>query len=289
MYILRTCDGITKLHPSSTALDPSSSYRLVFTVIHLPYYEALIPMLILESLKLIPASLLLFVITTSPPAQAIEARWPPDLPAKVGRFPNDDSLLKRNIDIQKRLVHEKPIGVRKMNDDEGEMFFLEYWRFDGGNQESTLENDPSQTMRKSQARPLDQKADERRISNAWLNTTVLSPLQAPFSRHATQEEAYDRALSPRAVLHFLNRRNFQCPTGTASCDSTSRPNSCCPNGEVCQLITDVGLGDVGCCAQGQSCSNEVSSCQQGYTSCPGSSGGGCCIPGYICNGVGCKN
>ena len=121
------------------------------------------------------------------------------------------------------------------------------------------------------------------------NGTTLFPLQPPFSLHSERQMGslpLSRKM-PRAILSLFERA-FQCPTGTSSCDSISRPDSCCPSGEVCQLINDSGDGDVGCCRQGQSCSDEVAGCTQGYTSCPGSQGGGCCIPGYVCIGVGCE-
>ncbi len=246
-------------------------------------------MLIIKNLQLVPASLILFIASTPTPAQALEPRWPYNLAPGVKYFPEDEPLVKRNIDIQTRLVDQKPIGVQKMSSDEGEMFFLEYWRFEGGNQAPTLRDELSLTEKRVQSLGLRSDEGDSTSSDAWFNTTFLPPLQAPFSLHAISEEVYHGPLSPRAVLHLLSRRGFQCPTGTASCSTINRPNSCCPTGEACQLITDVGLGDVGCCAQGQSCSNQVSNCQQGYTSCPGSAGGGCCIPGYTCNGVGCKN
>ena len=245
-------------------------------------------MLILEALKVLPASLVLFIASTLPPAQALEARWPYHLPPDVKSFPKDEPLIKRNLDIQSRLMDQRPIGVRKMSSDEGEMFFLEYWRFDGGSQELTLLDELSPAEKGSKPLRVRSDGSDRTSLDTGFNVTLLPSLQAPFSLHRDPNEAYDGPLSPRAILGFLNRRDFQCPTGTASCSSINRPNSCCPTGEACQLITDVGLGDVGCCAQGQSCSNQVSNCQQGYTSCPGSAGGGCCIPGYTCNGVGCK-
>ena len=245
-------------------------------------------MLIVKALKLLPASLTLFIASTPTPARALEARGPYKLPPYVQYSPEDEHLVKRNLDIQRRLVDQRPIGVRKMSSDEGEMFFPEYWRFDGVSRESTLRDELSLGEKKSKLLRLRSNEGDYPSLDTGLNTTLLPPLQAPFSLHTNPNEAYDRPFSPRAVLHFLNGRDFQCPTGTASCNSINRPNSCCPTGEACQLITDVGLGDVGCCAQGQSCSNQISNCQQGYTSCPGSAGGGCCIPGYTCNGVGCK-
>ena len=245
-------------------------------------------MLILDILKPLAASLLLSIATTPIPAQALEPRWLSNLLSEVKYFPEDESLVKRHFDKRKELWDQTPVGVRKMNEDEGEMFFLEYWRFDSNVEETTLRDERILKERMAEPQHLPSHADEHLPLELRLNSTSLPPLQAPLLLHNTQEEAHNGPLSPRAVLYFLNKRSYQCPTGTASCDSINRPNSCCPTGEACQLITDVGTGDVGCCAGGQSCSNQVSSCRQDYTSCPGNAGGGCCIPGYTCNGVGCK-
>lgn len=246
-------------------------------------------MLLPKTLQLVPISLLLFIASTRTTAQTLEARCPGNLPPRTEYFSEDEPPVRRNCDIRKRLVDQRPIGVQKMNSDEGEMFFLEYWRFDGGSQETTLRDELGRIEGRDKSSRVDSDEDDPTSSEARFNVTLLPHLQAPFSLHATHGGVYNGPLSPRAVLHFLTGRGFQCPTGTASCTSINRPNSCCPTGEACQLITDVGLGDVGCCTQGQSCSNQVSDCQQGYTSCPGTAGGGCCIPGYTCNGVGCED
>lgn len=245
-------------------------------------------MLGLASLALVPAPLLLFIANAPAPALSFETQWPYNLPPHMKYFPEDEALVRRNVGIQKRLASQRPIGVHKMSGDEGEMFFPEYWVFNKAEDTST------KTLKRNRNLGLRSPSphEERGGLDNWANASMLISLQAPFTLHTTEQIEPKGILQrlhrlPRAIFYRLEERDFQCPGDTLSCTSINRPNSCCPTGESCQLITNVGLGDVGCCAQGQTCSQQVSSCQAGYKSCPGSSGGGCCIPGYDCVGIGC--
>ncbi|KJR83213.1 GPI anchored protein [Sporothrix schenckii 1099-18] len=89
------------------------------------------------------------------------------------------------------------------------------------------------------------------------------------------------------ALARLQRRQWGCPTGTSSCESIGYPYSCCTDNETCYKVTDTGLGPVGCCPAGETCGGAVSDCKSDSTACPKSLGGGCCIAGYVCQGVGC--
>ena len=188
--------------------------------------------------------------------------------------------------MQKIALRHKPVGARKMSDDESEMFFVEYWQFNA----ELGDMDVSSTWERarSKLRSLDPRQAEEDVLGLQ-NASVPHLLDAPFALHT------ERQLINIPILRRLSRassdfgeRNLQCPTGTSSCVSIDRPNSCCPSEQTCQLVTDTGKGDVGCCAQGQACSQQVSDCKQGYPSCPDNQGGGCCIPGHVCVGVGCK-
>ena len=97
-------------------------------------------------------------------------------------------------------------------------------------------------------------------------------------------ELYRRA--SEALAH-LQRRQWACPSGTASCSDIGYPYSCCSTGETCYVVTDTGLGPVGCCPSGSTCGGAVTSCSSSSTACPSSLGGGCCIEGYACAGIGC--
>ncbi|KAL2832056.1 hypothetical protein BDW59DRAFT_114903 [Aspergillus cavernicola] len=148
-------------------------------------------------------------------------------------------------------------GMQKMSDDEGEKFFLNYWHFE---EETIIANS----------------------TEVQDHTTILPrsyPFQPPFSLGL--ERFSDLRLSP------LVRKDFECPSGTHGCSSISRPESCCRTDETCVVVDDTGSGDVGCCPAGQNCSGTIGSCWQGYTNCPSSQGGGCCIPGYDCVDGGC--
>jgi hypothetical protein len=100
-----------------------------------------------------------------------------------------------------------------------------------------------------------------------------------------------RNTQPTSALnyHTPGRQDFQCPNGTAPC-TLLNPNVCCSNGETCQTVEDLGtgLGNVGCCPDGQTCGGDLpSTCPPGYSSCPNNLGGGCCIPGFACFDDGC--
>ncbi|GAM82857.1 hypothetical protein ANO11243_008430 [Dothideomycetidae sp. 11243] len=164
---------------------------------------------------------------------------------------------------QQRNSKQKPIGVRKMSDDEGEMFFpYEYWQFDPFASRGTS------------------PVDQTEIGNC--SYEVLNP---PLAPHVEQNPGSKLS----RMAYHLFKRDFQCPTGTFSCSSIGQSNSCCSTGETCITVQDTGLGPVGCCPQGQTCGGAVASCNtaEGYSSCPGTPNGGCCIPGYSCQGVGC--
>ena len=184
-------------------------------------------------------------------------------------------------------AEKKPIRVRKMSDDEGEMFWPDYWGFEPirrASWEVTLD------QKHETSRSLGHLVDKDILEDST-NASIRQPLQAPFALHTdgnlNAQPLRSRLLkSPRDIFP-LGPRAFSCPGDTTACTSINRPNSCCPNGSTCQSITDSGQGDVGCCGEGQTCGGQVASCPSGDTSCPGSAGGGCCVPGYTCAGVGC--
>lgn len=87
-------------------------------------------------------------------------------------------------------------------------------------------------------------------------------------------------------LLLLAKRDYACPTGTSSCSAIGYPDSCCQAGTTCAPIADTGLGPVGCCPEGESCTGQIA-CADGQQGCSSASGGGCCIPGWECASVGC--
>ena len=194
-------------------------------------------------------------------------------------FPEEEAHVKRSLDIQARLRREKPIGVKKMSSDEGEMFFLHNWIFEANKDLGPKE----QNSNRIEERSLDPTEDE------YLNISALafSPLR-PHEELSLLDASRKDVIAERAAE--LEQRDFKCPDGTTSCASIGAPNSCCGSSDNCINIPDTGLGPVGCCPQGRTCGGGAISCdtRNGYSSCPNSPNGGCCLPGYSCQDVGCK-
>jgi len=194
---------------------------------------------------------------------AAELQWPHNLPKHLKYFPEDEVHVKRSLSFQERIKKEKPIGVKKMSSDEGEMFFLDDWIF------------------ASDVQSVEKRSEPEELAN------LTSQLASPLRPHAEYT-------NPESLLRFrarsaLLKRDFKCPEGTNDCSSIGAPNSCCGTGATCISIEDTGLGPVGCCSRGQSCSGDIScDTDSGYTSCPNSPNGGCCLPGYSCQDVGCE-
>ena len=231
---------------------------------------------------LLSASLLVVIASILVPASTYDLPW-------INRAKSVRRSLAQDLEVQRRIADgpgslrsaHQPIGLRKMSSDEGEMFFPEYWTFEtNSRRDSNILRKPALDKRQ----PILRLSDFEALDPLSDNATVLPPLQAPFSLHTGQPN-----LPLLRRLFPFQKRQYSCPANTNACTSINRPNSCCPSDEVCQLVTDTGNGDVGCCSQGQTCSQEVGTCQQGYLSCPGAQGGGCCFPGSSCLGVGCKS
>lgn len=108
------------------------------------------------------------------------------------------------------------------------------------------------------------------------NTTGLAPPFRPLHLH----------LRPRNLL-FLGSRDA-CPAGMSGCSAAGAPSKCCPDGSYCAAVSDQTAGGIACCPDGASCLGEVAACPADAVSCPSELGGGCCIPGFVCFGVGCK-
>ena len=231
----------------------------------------------------LPASLLLLIATSPTRASAHELQWPYNLPPHVKYYPEDEAWVRRDVEIQQRLQHQPAAGVRKMSDDPGEMFFLDYWSF----APSVDEHGNSTAGCNKTAAQID------RLRPPHANESLTISFEPPFPLHSDKELSHSPVI-PR-YLHFplfkrssLDRRGYQCPNGTAACTALN-PNVCCAFGETCQTVQDsgTGLGNVGCCPDGETCGGSLSTCPSGYTSCPNNPGGGCCIPGYSCYDIGC--
>lgn len=207
--------------------------------------------------------------------------WPYNLAPEQKYWPEHEALVKRNKDVEELLQTQTPVGVRKMSGDPDEMFFLDYWVFEHA-QQPEQKRDAAYALRLPQTPTPSNNHD-------FDNTTLVAEYLPPFLPHSGDEEVPSWTNLRFFARNVFDKREFQCPTGTNACTSINRPNSCCQTGETCMIVPDTGLGDVGCCPSGQTCGGPLAGCQtaQGYSSCPGSSNGGCCIPNYSCMGVGC--
>ncbi|KAH7125196.1 hypothetical protein B0J11DRAFT_299825 [Dendryphion nanum] len=211
-------------------------------------------------------ALILLWVSPTIVSAAVEPRpalpWPHNLPKHVKYFPEDEVHVKRGLSIQDRLKKEKPIGIKKMSEDEGEMFFLDNWIFAGD--EGTRES------------------NEKREEYLNLSMPALSPLRPIY------EQGMLDSMRRFAARSSLMGRDFKCPEGTNDCSSIGAPNSCCGTTDTCITIQNTGFGSVGCCPRGRTCAGAIScDTKNGYSSCPDSSNGGCCLPGYSCRDVGC--
>lgn len=211
----------------------------------------------LKCLLSLPATLLPLILAYGDSASAQELQWPYNLPRTAKYYPEHEARIKRDLAAREKLGSQPPVGMRKMSEDEGEMFLLHYWDFSDRPGEDLIE---------------------------YANASV--PMSAPMAQHFS-------SMSKRYKFpgHSLFRRDNwgSCPSGTKSCTDINQPDSCCGTDDQCITVSDSGNGNVGCCPAGQSCGNTVSGCDesQGQTSCPNSGNGGCCIAGYSCFDVGC--
>ena len=205
-------------------------------------------------LSLPPAIILLLCAASS----SADAPWPHNLPRHLKYFPEDEVHAKRGLSIQEKLQKERPIGVKKMSGDAGEMFLLDNWIF---------------------ASDLGKRSDLEDFNNGTCQA------QSPL-RPLADEDIFSRF----HIRDVLLKRQFKCPDGTSSCSAIGAPDICCGTGSTCiNVNSNNDAGSIGCCPQGQTCAGPVScDTANGYSACPNSSNGGCCLPGFRCQGIGCK-
>ncbi|KAH6845040.1 hypothetical protein B0I37DRAFT_446981 [Chaetomium sp. MPI-CAGE-AT-0009] len=181
----------------------------------------------------------------------------------------------------------QPTAIRKMPADQGAKFHHEYCAFGDHQTFAPASHKPHAAIA---ARGAQDEDDARRI---WANASAELLPRPPFALLSDSESQEESILAGglfrRAALALasLQKRQWACPGGTSSCSSIGFPNSCCGEGEKCMEVPDTGLGPVGCCPAGATCGGGITECADGSTPCGSSIGGGCCIPGFVCQGVGC--
>lgn len=165
---------------------------------------------------LLPAPLLLLIVSFSGSSVALEF---PGLRHGIAASLQSGEHLRSRQELGD--LATTPVGVRKMSNDQGEMFFPSYWNF-GGEEEAL----PSPAIGK---RRLISSVSEGEDINNGTGFDHASRLQAPLSLHTIQRSAPMPYLlrMPRAIFS-LEQRDFQCPTGTSACTGISKPDSCCP-------------------------------------------------------------
>ncbi|RFU77973.1 hypothetical protein TARUN_4247, partial [Trichoderma arundinaceum] len=125
----------------------------------------------------------------------------------------------------------------------------------------------------------DEQEDEDASSH---NSTKL--YRPAFSNHFhdSEENLLRRAADVLAIL----QNRAACPAGMDSCSDIGSPNKCCPDGTYCTDVSDSDAGEVACCPDGATCGGGVGNCPGDAVSCAADLGGGCCIAGYVCQGIG---
>ncbi len=259
-------------------------------------------MRLLQKFLSLPTSLLLLLLSSPTPAHTENddkspTQWPNEHAVNVKYSLEDLRHRRRELEaIQSHiLVGHAPVAVKKMSEDESEMFFPEYWGFrEQVDQFAIFGNVPADSGAGWSLRKEFEEEDARMSTNS---STALS-MRPPFLVRAKQENALSRreiqafargrvkiGTSAAAVLALLEKRQYACPAGTAACSNA--PSLCCAPGETCVTVTDTGIGTIGCCPAGYSCSGTIQ-CVGGNTPCASDIGGGCCIPGDVCATVGCE-
>lgn len=183
-----------------------------------------------------------------------------------------------------------PTAIRKMSPDAGEKLLHEYYAF-GEEQVAQVGAQAQPAMLAKGV--LDVEEEELLAANSSASISFRAPFAPHFDSHlaarGNEGAASGWRLFQRAkdAVARLEKRQFACPTGTSDCSAIGFPNSCCQAGTECVQITDTGLGPVGCCPDGISCTGSIA-CSGSQQGCPSDIGGGCCIPGFVCASIGCE-
>lgn len=177
-----------------------------------------------------------------------------------------------------------PTAVRKMSPDESEKFFPEYVAFDPADIFAVdLQLSPREAMA-----ALRVSRDEE--ANILARGDTLSPYRAPFHPHEELlplDSAWGVVRRAAEVLSLLERRQA-CPKNMQSCSAIGFAHKCCMPSEDCVAVDDPSVGNVACCPSGTRCGGSVAACPGNSVTCPASLGGGCCIAGFVCRGLGCE-
>ncbi|KAK0635563.1 hypothetical protein B0T17DRAFT_650536 [Bombardia bombarda] len=190
---------------------------------------------------------------------------------------------------QAQAQQQLPTAIRKMPPDQGEKLYHEYCAFpmDMDNHNHHMGAPMPAPKAAMAARRLSLAAANAASTNSSMSYRPPRGGVRNGGGNIFRRRGAAAAAAAEEALARLERRDWSCPAGTSSCASIGYPNSCCQTGETCTEIVDTGLGSVGCCPAGATCGGAISGCATGNTACASDLGGGCCIPGFVCQGVGC--
>ncbi|KAF4975263.1 hypothetical protein FZEAL_7930 [Fusarium zealandicum] len=167
-----------------------------------------------------------------------------------------------------------PTAVRKLPPNCGEKLLREHLAF------APLQVLSPREAAEAAVSFLDEQDDEFLVLSG--TGRFFRPAFAPHSEES-QESLLRRAAEALALL----QRRSGCPNGMNSCSSIESDVKCCQDGTYCVDVGNAVAGGIACCPNGASCGGGVGSCPSDATSCSEELGGGCCIPGYVCQGLGC--
>ncbi|KAH7358426.1 hypothetical protein B0T11DRAFT_103700 [Plectosphaerella cucumerina] len=181
-----------------------------------------------------------------------------------------------------------PTAIRKMPLDSSKKLLREHLAFQDDAFPTNYEPHPFLSPREAILAARLQLTVEEDLLLATNSSSISRPHRPAFNTH--KEDAPDDGWllfrRAREALHLLQSRQG-CPGGMMSCESVGFPNKCCSSDEVCTQVNDPNVGNVACCPAGADCDAPVGGCPDGASECPAELGGGCCIPGFVCQGVGC--
>ncbi|OQD62999.1 hypothetical protein PENPOL_c010G05392 [Penicillium polonicum] len=197
-------------------------------------------LIILCSLPQFPALVSAENTNRSVNLESKEAETSPSLPALI---------LQRNAAITSQLAAGPALGVKKMSEDEGEKFFLDYWSF---GDDSSSGNISERYL-----------SDEDGFSPARF-VAQSYPFGPAYSLGSDGDSQFLHRENNDSANNLFEKRDFKCPTGTTACVSIGRSDRCCGSGETCEIVADTGHGNVGCCPSWKTCSGMIGSCQSAY-------------------------
>ncbi|MCJ1475363.1 hypothetical protein MMC13_004025 [Lambiella insularis] len=171
-------------------------------------------------------------------------------------FPEDEPLIRRNFALQDKIAHQSPSAVKKMSTDEGEMFFLEYWRF--ADQDGSTEDSAGSLLTRNMAR-------DGLSGGSWSpNSTQVARPKAPLLVHQNGPTVAVSIPQGTSTLASTTATSPSAPLSSSTSTTTSAPpTTSTPPPSTSSLPAPL-------------------TCSPGFHSCPPSLGGGCCSTARLC-------